>query len=223
MDVKMMQLVIGEICAQNEVEGAALDYKYSYDLLHAWTQKLTSYSGRSQPYGREILAWHETADRARWTQRPTSGALYNCWQRHEKLLANLEDVKPTMENADILVRRFDIETASGVLWVIKRKGMTGWGAQYFSTETKSRPKITLATRNPETNGSDHNISSVVFKLNPKRRQPTAPTSVRDPRKSIRRNLSDNLWFWTSSGSRMLTLVATNTKLKSSTGVCNKLV
>ena len=92
----------------------------------------------------------------------------------------------------MLSKRFDIDTAKGVRWVIKRKGMTGYGAQYFSTKTKKNPKIILATRSPIIIGFDHFISSVDFKLKPKRRQPTAPTRVKEPRKSIRRNFSDKL-------------------------------
>ena len=92
----------------------------------------------------------------------------------------------------MLSKRFDIDTAKGVRWVIKRKGMTGYGAQYFSTKTKKNPKIILAIRSPKIIGFDHFISSVDFKLNPKRRQPTAPTRVKEPRKSMRRNFSDKL-------------------------------
>lgn len=117
----------------------------------------------------------------------------------------------------MLSKRFDIDTAKGVRWVIKCKGMTGYGAQYFSTETKKNPKIILAIRSPKIIGFDHFISSVDFKLNPKRRQPTAPTRVKEPRKSMRRNFSDKLWFWISSGSWILTFVATTTQLKISTG------
>ena len=117
----------------------------------------------------------------------------------------------------MLSKRFDIDTAKGVRWAIKRKGMTGYGAQYFSTKTKKNPKITLAASSPIISGFDHCISSVDFKLKPKRRQPTAPTRVKEPRKSIRRNFSDKLWFWISSESWILTFVATTTQLKISIG------
>jgi len=62
-------------------------------------------------------------------------------------------------------------------------------------------------------------SSVVLRLNPSKRSPTAPTRVTEPSTSIRCNFSDNDWSRIPEGSRMLTLVMTRIKLKTKTGVC----
>lgn len=97
----------------------------------------------------------------------------------------------SIENAVILVRRFDSETARGVLCVINLRGITGNGAQYFSTITKKQLEIRLVIRSPRIKGSDHSYSSAVFKLIPKRKQPTAATSVREPRKSMRQSFSES--------------------------------
>jgi hypothetical protein len=94
-----------------------------------------------------------------------------------------------MENAEILPNKFAIDIANGVLWTIKRTGMTGYGAKYFSTSANSIIEMTLDAKRPQIRGSDHGISSDVFKLNAKRKDPTAVTNVRDPRKSMRRSLS----------------------------------
>lgn len=67
--------------------------------------------------------------------------------------------------------------------------MTGKGAQYFSTKMKSTPQMKLATKRPYMSGCDQAISSVVFRLNPRRRQPTVPTRVKEPKTSMRRNFS----------------------------------
>lgn len=95
----------------------------------------------------------------------------------------------TIENAAILAKRLEIETARGVLRVIRRKGITGKGAQYFSTAINNIPEMKLAVKRPYMSGCDQGISSVVLRLNPRRRQPTVPTRVRDPRTSMRRSFS----------------------------------
>jgi hypothetical protein len=95
----------------------------------------------------------------------------------------------TIENAAILAKRFDTETAKGVLRVMRRKGMTGKGAQYFSTRTNDTPQMKLLRKRPYMSGCDQAISSVVLRLNPRRRVPTVPTSVRDPKTSMRRSFS----------------------------------
>ena len=85
--------------------------------------------------------------------------------------------------------KLDNETNNGVRIVISLKGMTGYGATYVSTKMKKIPLMIDATNSPQINGCDHGISSVDFKLKPSRIQPTVPTSVKDPRKSIRLILS----------------------------------
>lgn len=65
-----------------------------------------------------------------------------------KRLRNLH----TIEKADILIRRLETDTANGVRCVISRKGMTGYGAQYFSVKTKKIPKTALATNSPTMKG-----------------------------------------------------------------------
>ena len=92
-----------------------------------------------------------------------------------------QSLRLTIENADMLVKRLDRDTANGVRWVTRRKGITGKGAQYFSVNTKSNPKMALEIRSPRIAGSVQGISSVDFRLNPKSRHPTAPTSVNEPR------------------------------------------
>jgi len=90
-----------------------------------------------------------------------------------------------MEKAVALPRKLDSETASGVLRVIKRNGITGYGAQYFSTNAKRRPHIAAVTRRPHMRECDQDISSVALILNARSRHPTAPTRVMQPRKSMR--------------------------------------
>lgn len=97
-----------------------------------------------------------------------------------------------MENADMLMSRFANETANGVRFVTKRNGITGYGAKYFSTKTKRKPETTLAANKPVTIGSDQGNSSVVFRQKANSRHPTAPTSVNDPKKSMRLSLSETL-------------------------------
>lgn len=58
------------------------------------------------------------------------------------------DASLTIEKAVALTKRPHIETAKGVRCVIKCRGMTGYGAQYFSTKTKQRPETKLAERRP---------------------------------------------------------------------------
>ena len=123
-----------------------------------------------------------------------------------------------MENAEMLPNKFAIDTANGVLWTIKRTGMTGYGAKYFSTITNSIIEMTLETKRPQIRGSDHGISSDVFKLSAKRKDPTAITSVKDPRKSMRRSFSANVRLWTSSGRTIFTLIATTARLNITMGV-----
>ena len=81
------------------------------------------------------------------------------------------------------------------------------------------PEMILEPKSEMTRGSDQASSSVVLRLNPSKRNPTAPTRVTEPSTSIRCNFSDNDWFRTLEGSRMLTLVMTRIKLKIKTGAC----
>jgi len=155
---------------------------------------------------------------------PTNGILYSydmarVWEPTSQLGVGAMKINVrTIENADILVTRFDNETANGVLWVIKHKGMTGYGAQKLSTSTNKKPHTELAAKRPQIRGCDQDISSVDLRLNPRRRHPTVPTSVREPRKSIRRSLSEVLSCCNSYGSLTLTLSATKMKEKVRTGV-----
>jgi hypothetical protein len=81
---------------------------------------------------------------------PTNGILYSydmarVWEPTSQLgVGPIKINVRTIENADILVTRFDNETANGVLWVIKHKGMTGYGAQKLSTSTNKKPHTELA-------------------------------------------------------------------------------
>lgn len=118
-----------------------------------------------------------------------------------------EILRRTMEKAAILANRLASETNRG-LRRIKRRGITGYAAYLCSTRMNRAPHTTLADNNPQTTGCDQGSSSVLFKLNPRSRLPTVPTSVRDPKRSILRSLSRNDLFSTSAGSRMLTLSAT---------------
>lgn len=52
----------------------------------------------------------------------------------------------------MLPKKFDMDTASGVLLVIKRRGMTGYGATYFSTATNITPDTALLVSKPQING-----------------------------------------------------------------------
>lgn len=122
-----------------------------------------------------------------------------------------------MENAEILPNKFAIDTASGVLCTIKCTGMTGYEAEYFSTSTNSIVETRPEARRPQIRGSDHGISSDVFKLNAKRGVPTAVTSVKDPSKSMRRSLSAKDRLWTSSGRTIFTLTATRIMLSTKMG------
>lgn len=97
-------------------------------------------------------------------------------------------MRHTVEYADILQNKLPSDTANGVLCVISRKGITGYGAQRASTRMNRTPQMALAISRPHINGSDQGISSVDFKLRLTSRQPIVATRVRDPRKSIRRNL-----------------------------------
>jgi hypothetical protein len=81
----------------------------------------------------------------------------------------------------MLMKRFDSETANGVRCVIKRNGMTGCDAQFFSTRMKRKVQMVLAVTSPKTTGCDQDISSVVLRLNARSKHPTAPTKVRDPK------------------------------------------
>lgn len=85
----------------------------------------------------------------------------------------------------MLPKKFDNETASGVRWVTSRIGITGYGAQQDSTRMKRMHHTPLARRRPQTIGLDQGSSSVDLRLRPSRRHPTVPTSVRDPKPSIR--------------------------------------
>jgi len=77
----------------------------------------------------------------------------------------------------------------------------------------------LEPKSETMRGWDQASSSVVLRLNPSKKSPTAPTRVTEPSMSIRCNFSDNDWFLIPEGSRILTLVMTRIKLKTKTGAC----
>jgi len=110
------------------------------------------------------------------------------------------------------------DTANGVLCLIRCKGMTGYGAQRVSTSMNSAPETPLVTNSPHIQGFDQDNSSVVLRLKPRRRHPTAPTRVNEPKKSMRRSLSYRLWFCTSNGSSIFTFKATKVNEKIKMGV-----
>ena len=70
-------------------------------------------------------------------------------------------------------------------------------------------------------GCDQGSSSVDFRLKPRSNVPTVPTSVEDPRKSIRCTLSYMVRFRTSSGNRMFTFQITRMVDNAKTGICEK--
>ena len=110
------------------------------------------------------------------------------------------------------------DTNNGVRLVMRCKGMTGYGATYVSTSTNAMPNTALATNSPQMSGEAHGSSSLDFRLNARRQQPTVPTSVVDPKKSMRRSLSLRDLFWMSVGSSMETFVTTRIAEKASTGI-----
>src|SRR4051812_28562859 len=90
----------------------------------------------------------------------------------------------TAEKAAMLDNRPHIETARGVRCVIKWRGITGYGAQYFSTKMKQTLATALALKRPDINGCDHWSSSEVLRLSPNSKQPIAMTSVKEPQPSM---------------------------------------
>lgn len=98
-------------------------------------------------------------------------------------------------------------TAIGVLCISSLRGNTG-AILHVSTETNSATEIPLPRSKPHTKGLDHGISSAVFRLTPRRRHPTAKTSVSDPSQSTRRSLSCVDIEVISGGSWMFNLMAT---------------
>ena len=124
----------------------------------------------------------------------------------------------TIENAATLPKKFESETARGVRWVMRRMGITGYGAHQDSTITKSTQKTALNARRPQMSGLDQASSSVDLRLSPRRRHPTVMTSVREPKPSILRSLARSGWFSTSKGSLMLTFAMTRMKEKRRTGI-----
>lgn len=100
----------------------------------------------------------------------------------------------TIEKAAALPKKLESDTARGVLWVTSRIGITGYGAQWASTSTKTTAHTILATNSPHTKGCDQGSSSVDFRLRPRRRHPTVLTKVIEPKKSILRSLARRGWF-----------------------------
>lgn len=81
------------------------------------------------------------------------------------------------------------------------------------------PQAMLTIKRLHIRGWDHGSSSVDFRLKPRRRQPTVPTRVTEPRKSMRLSLSYVLWFCTSVGRLILTLRITRMAENAKTGIC----
>ena len=127
----------------------------------------------------------------------------------------------TIEKAAMLPKKLHNETASGVRWVTSLMGITGYGAQHDSTRMKRTHQTPLASRSPQTIGLDQASSSVDFRLRPRRRHPTVPTSVREPKPSIRWSFARTGWFAISSGSLMLTFAMTRMYEKRRTGICEE--
>lgn len=123
-----------------------------------------------------------------------------------------------MENAVMDPMRLAKATANGVRCVIKRSGMTGYGAHRASTYRNATPKIPLTVSSPHISGCDHGSSSVVLILNADNILATKTINVKEPRKSIRPSFEDVCSFATASGNLMLTLSATRIKETNSNGV-----
>lgn len=127
-------------------------------------------------------------------------------------------IHSTVENAVIEAMRFAKATANGVRWVIKRSGMTGYGAHRASTYRNAALKMRLTASNPDISGCDQGSSSVVLILNADNKLATKITKVKEPRKSMRLSFENVPSFATASGNLMLTLSATRAKEMSSNGV-----
>lgn len=93
----------------------------------------------------------------------------------------------TVEKAAMLLNRFAIATAKGVLLVITLDGITGYSAHLDSTNMNRTPEIPPAHSSPIMMGLFQGNSSAVFRLSATREHPTAPTSVRLPSQSILRS------------------------------------
>lgn len=124
-----------------------------------------------------------------------------------------------IENAVIDAMKLAKATAKGVRCVIKRSGMTGYGAHRASTYKKASAKMALTASRPSMSGCDHDSSSVVLILNADNMVATKTINVKEPRKSIRPSFEDVDSFATVSGSVMLTLRATSVKETRSKGAC----
>ena len=114
--------------------------------------------------------------------------------------------------------KFAIETAIGVRCIINFMGNTGATLHHASTVTNKASETKLATNKLQIMGCDHGISSVVFKLMPRRRLPTPNTRVSDPSQSMRRILSYVDRDSTSKGSCIFTLSATTIMEKRRSGI-----
>lgn len=101
--------------------------------------------------------------------------------------------------------------------------MTGYDDQCDSTNMNKIPQAALAMNSPHIKGCDQGNSSVDFRLKPRRRHPMNPTSVKEPRKSIRRSFSTMLWVSNEEGSSIFTLTATKRNDSNRIGVCSEAV
>lgn len=97
--------------------------------------------------------------------------------------------------------------------------MTGSGLIQVSVTTNAIHETTLLASNPQTLMSPHSSSSVLFKVNPRSKHPTAKTSVMEPSQSIRAS------FWRRVrgrwGSGMSTWIATSRKATARRGSCKR--